>query len=299
MGDQSQNSKTSPEDLFADWMKTAMSFWGGMNRWPANSASAGNDDKAEKKGNYRFAKSFESSQRILTALMAALAEPENVNASFKSLETLPQFMMNLGQQMMDNYLMVQQKMTERIQRTGENVNPYNFDDMDRDLFKKFREMYQTEIQKYFNVPSLGLNRLYQERYNHFLDKFNLYQTAINEFLYMFYIPMEKSFSVMQEQMETLAEKGEFHDDFKAYYNIWIKILEGHYMTLLKSPEYTEVMAQTIDSLAQYKQAKEDFLADLLQEFPVPTLKEMDALYKDIYVLKKRVNALSKKVEEKA
>jgi hypothetical protein len=122
---------------------------------------------------------------------------------------------------------------------------------------------------------------------------------VGEFLYMFYAPLEKTSGVMQERLEEMAEAGEVHSDAKAYYNMWIKILEGHYMTLLKSPEYAQVMDNTIASFVDYKSAKEDFLCDLLQHLPIPTNQEMDTLYKDFHTLKKKVRELSKKRDSSA
>jgi polyhydroxyalkanoate synthesis regulator phasin len=94
----------------------------------------------------------------------------------------------------------------------------------------------------------------------------------------------------------MAEAGELPDDSKAYYQMWIKILEGHYMTLFKSPEYVDAMGQTLDSLENYKMAAEKVIEDTLGMLPVPTQKDMDELYKEIYLLKKKVKALEKEKE---
>jgi len=105
--------------------------------------------------------------------------------------------------------------------------------------------------------------------------------------------MEKSNKVMQAKLAEMAEAGELPDDSKAYYQMWIKILEGHYMTLFKSPEYAEAMGQTLKALEDYKMTSEKVVEDILEMFPVPTQKDMDELYKEIYLLKKKVKALEK------
>jgi len=95
----------------------------------------------------------------------------------------------------------------------------------------------------------------------------------------------------------MAEKGELHDDVKVYYNNWVKILEGHYMTLLQSPEYTQSLDNTITSMVEYREAKDELLYDILQFFPIPNNKEMDALYKEFHLMKRRIRELSQKLEE--
>jgi polyhydroxyalkanoate synthesis regulator phasin len=106
--------------------------------------------------------------------------------------------------------------------------------------------------------------------------------------------MEKSFQVLQEKLTELADEGELPEDSKKYYQMWIKILEGHYMTLFQSSEYTQALNKTLDSLSEFSVAKKEILQDFMNMLPVPTHKEMDELYKEIYLLKKRIKELEKK-----
>jgi len=147
------------------------------------------------------------------------------------------------------------------------------------------------------VPSLGLNRFHQERITRVMDKHNLFQTAFNEFLYVFHMPIKKASAVMQKKAEEMAEKGEYFTDFKEYYNQWVKELESQYMTLLKTSEYTQIMDDTIGAWVSYKEAREELLYDLLKQLPIPTNREMDELYKDFHHLKKQVRELSKELKE--
>ena len=41
-------------------------------------------------------------------------------------------------------------------------------------------------------------------------------------------------------------------------------------------------------------AKHEMLQDFVQMLPVPTQKDMDGLYKELYLLKKRIKQLEKK-----
>jgi polyhydroxyalkanoate synthesis regulator phasin len=106
--------------------------------------------------------------------------------------------------------------------------------------------------------------------------------------------MEKSFQVLQEKVVEIMDKGDLPEDPKKYYQMWIKILEGHYMTLFQSPEYIRTLNKTLDAMSEFSRAKKEILQDSLNMLPVPTHKEMDELYKEIYLLKKRIKALEKK-----
>ena len=72
------------------------------------------------------------------------------------------------------------------------------------------------------------------------------------------------------------------------YQMWIKILEGHYMTLFQSPEYVKTLGKTLDAMAEFSAANNDVMADMLNILPISTQKDMDDLYKEIYLLKKRI-----------
>lgn len=54
---------------------------------------------------------------------------------------------------------------------------------------------------------------------------------------------------------------------------------------------------TLSHSADYKAAQQRLLFDLLQPLPIPTNRDMDELYKEIYLLKKTVRELTRKVAE--
>ncbi len=296
-----QQAPPNPLDFFNDWLKMAFSAWSEMPGMTGFDTST-TEERASRPdatpgATFKAYKTWETAQKVIQSLIESASDPDSLSDSIHGMEAVPELIGTIGQQFWDGFLAMQGKLLERAAKVGQQTQAYSFDDIDPSFFRTFREIYETEIQKLLQAPTLGLTRFYQERYNRFIDKYNIYQASLGELLYMFYLPLEKSAMVMQDKLEELAESGELHDDTKAYYNMWVQILEGHYMNLLKSSEYTQVLSNTIESLVAYKKAREDFLCDVLQSLPVPTYREMDALYKDIYNLKKQVKALTKAMEE--
>jgi len=105
--------------------------------------------------------------------------------------------------------------------------------------------------------------------------------------------------VLQDQVEELSKEGKVPEKAKEYYNLWVKILEGHYMNLFKSPEYLAAFREMLDQVENFANAKNEVLQDLLQSLPVPTNRDMDNIYKDLYLLKKRVRVLEKELGAKS
>ena len=154
-------------------------------------------------------------------------------------------------------------------------------------------MYESEFRQFFRIPQLGLTRTYQEKINRALDQYNIFQSTMAEFTRLIALPIARSFVVMQETLGDMAEKGTIPDDSQKYYQLWIRILEGHYMTLFQSPEYIQTLAQTLKTLSDFSAARDAVLEDMLSSLPIPRRKEIDELERDVYELKKRVRMLEK------
>ncbi len=294
---ETKQKNTGAETLLATWLQTATEFWGSMARTWANGpdTSAASDTAAasEAEAAERTQESLQSALKTWLALSSVMSDPGALEAQLKGVHGLPEVLSRLVQTGWDGFFQLQQQWLQRAERIGKTTEAYKFENLDQNAFTLWNELYEKEFRQFLHLPQLGLTRFYQERVGRTVDEFNIFQAKLAEFLHIFFLPMEKSSKVMQEKLTEMAEAGELPDDSKAYYQMWIKILEGHYMTLFKSPEYASAMGQTLNALEDYKMTSEKVIEDILEMFPVPTQKDMDELYKEIYLLKKKVKALEK------
>ena len=134
-------------------------------------------------------------------------------------------------------------------------------------------------------------RTYQEKANRVVDNYHLFQSTLSEFLGLLGMPFTRSMQVMQEKLGEMAEKGELSDDSKEYYNMWVRILEGHFMTLFQTPEYVDTLTRTVNALSDFAAARDAALEDLLGSLPLAKKSDMDDMARDLYELKKRVRKL--------
>jgi polyhydroxyalkanoate synthesis regulator phasin len=184
---------------------------------------------------------------------------------------------------------------ERASRVGETVEAYQFEDLDENIFRLWSEIYKREFRQFFHLPQIGLMREYQERINAVSDKYNLFQSDFSELLRLMALPINRSLSVMQEKVSDLAEKGELKEESQFYYNMWVKTLEGHYMSLFQTPEYMQTLAKTIESLSDFTTARNAVMEDLLSSLPIAKQSAMNDLEKEVYLLKKRIRQLEKRL----
>lgn len=290
--------------LVETWMAMGRNFWRDMsaNREEGLGSSGlnfdftANGDQADE-NKYKTYKTWEASVNNSISFLKLMSAPENQDTLYRSVMTYTEAMTQAAGDSLENFTEFQSQVVKSLAKVGEHTKAYNFDDLDHSAFESFRELYRSELQKYLRIPKIGLPREFHERLSELADKSNIFSSHLLELIYQFSTPFEKTNRAMQAKIKGMLEGGEAVEDTKQVYNDWIKALEGHFMELLKSREYTDVLNNTITSLAAYKGVKNDVVDVFLKEMQIPTGREMDEVYKDIYHMKKKIRELTKQVEK--
>ncbi len=188
---------------------------------------------------------------------------------------------------------IQQAMFDSSENIQKTAGIDHIDKISQEFIEAWKETYEQTLKKYLNVPQLGLTREYQEKMLKVYDKFSMLQSTILQFLFFLSIPFKNSFKTMHKELSEIAKKGELPKDYKAYYQIWIKILEQYFQALFRTSDYTSALAKTLSAFGEFKAVLDDLTQDYLKASPIPTQKDMDDLYKDIYTLKKRIQKIEK------
>jgi polyhydroxyalkanoate synthase subunit PhaE len=241
----------------------------------------------------RFTQQLDTNLNLLKSFSQMMKQPESESAAANAISALPEILLKISKSGFDTAIRIQNHLLEKAGKIGKRTEAYNFENLDQETFKALNEIYEKEIQQYLNIPPLGLTRFYQERFNGMLNKHNIFETTLAEFLSILSLPMEKSFKVFQEKLQQMAEEGNIPTATKENYAMWLKILEGHYMNLFKSADYTEALHRVLKHFENFMIARNETMQDYLQMLPVVTTKDIDDLYKEFHILKKRVRELEK------
>lgn len=292
--------KEGAESLLLAWTEASREFWGAtMRAWPAPSSTDKGPGRSGTSSKSRALESWETSMRTFQAFSAVMGDPGVLESAASGVNKVPDVLIKVLKPAWDGFFQLQREWLERAARMGKSTAAYDFENLDQEAFRAWTEIYEKEFRQFLRIPQIGLTRAYQERMSEAADKFNLFQATVAEFLSVLYLPMERSTKVLQEQLAAMAEDGRLPEKSRDYYRMWIKILEGHYLTLFKSPEYNQELAKTLDALSEFLIARQKMLEDGLRMLPLPTQKEMDELYHEIYLLKKRVKELEKTVKSES
>jgi polyhydroxyalkanoate synthesis regulator phasin len=146
------------------------------------------------------------------------------------------------------------------------------------------------------MPSVGLTRSYQEQANQVVDKYYAFSARLTELIHHLNVPMDDASRIVREQMEGMAKGGGIDVQNKEFYDKWVATLESNYMEMFKSPDYLQLLYRTVDSYSDFLTAQQQVYGNSLSSLPIATTKDMDELSKEIYMLKKKLRQLSKKME---
>ena len=285
------------------WMKFTGDVWGPMvsqmvkqtsDLW---SGGIGKDFGSDLSGATKSQAAMSAALNNWQAMATALSSSESSEALLKGGGAMPEMLLKLGQTSFLGYLQMQQKIMERINRLGESSEAYKFEDIDENIFRMWTDIYEKEFRQFLHVPQLGLLRTYQEKVNEAVDKYALFQASQSEFLRLLAMPFQRSVQVMQEKLTEMAEQGTLPADTKEYYTLWIKVLEGHFMTLFQNPEYVETLGRTINDLAEFTAARDAALEDMIGLLPVAKKSDVDELSRDLHELKRRLRRLERTSKE--
>lgn len=302
----SMTEKTeNPIDMTAmvnTWMTSIGKIWEqAIHQWePMASPKPDPSNEQSESGNggqSKAQKSMAAALKNWQTMANAIATPESMKALLKGSEAMPEILLKLSHSSTSSFLEMQQKILQRINTVGASTEAYRYDNIDENLFRIWSDIYEKEFRKFFNIPQLGLLRTYQEKANQMADKYNLFQAQLSEFLRLLGLPFNHTLQLMQEELSVMASKGELPEDPQIYYQMWVRMLEGHFMTLFQTTEYVESLGRTISSLADFSASRDAVLEDILSTLPVARKTELDDMARDLYELKKRLRKLEKEQKQ--
>jgi polyhydroxyalkanoate synthase subunit PhaE len=299
MSEKEKTSNSAQHVVFEDWVKAQTGAWEDAlkqtaHAWqaPFGTASPATGETGTQPGPEEIGKNL---LEFFQALSSAAGTPKP--GDFQSAKSVPDMMLKMLQPFWGYSIKLQKQWAEMTGATATG-EPENMAELAKQMTKNFYDSQGEDFRKILNVPQLGLNRYYQERFNKAIEKASDFQSSLTSFLQLLMIPMEKSYYGVQEEIAKLEKEGKAAiKDSRALYQLWIQKLEDHYMALLRSDDYMNTLRETLNSLHDFRAARAEFLMDILQNLPIPTNKDMDELYKDLHVLKKRVKELERKVKK--
>ncbi len=109
-------------------------------------------------------------------------------------------------------------------------------------------------------------------------------------------PLDRSMRLMWERIGEFTGKERLSEGLRDCLALWLKAFDGHYFTVCKSSGYVGSLCRGQEMLQNLKGDRDRMLSRMLTHLPLPTYEDMDAIAKELYLLKKTVKDLKRKSE---
>jgi hypothetical protein len=273
------------------WQKSVSGMYSAQDSFPGAS-SRGADQYSQSGSENPWEMPFKMAQSMCESFLGMWGGNTGAAGQKKNYADMMMSMMQMG---LEEYVELQQKWMREIAgssmfgETGEHEGLMKITSMWLDSAQKI-------IRPLLNAPTVGLTRSYQEQANQVIDKYYTFSSSLTQLLHHLNVPMDAATKVVREQMEGMTKEGGIDIQDKQFYDKWVATLESNYMEMFKTPDYIHLLSKTVDSYSDFLTAQQQVAGNSLRSLPVATTKDMDELSKEIYVLKKRLRELSKKMD---
>jgi hypothetical protein len=288
---QENSVQVASEPLLAAWIKWTMDFWDTMAQMgPGLAGGQASRETSVPESPWLAA------LNLWQAFFSLLTEPGTVTAVFQGIQAPSKIILRMTQAGWGGYFYLHQQWLEGWQGGGFPSGVEGYENLDQNIFNTCSEIFEQDFRRLLNLPHLCLTGLPQEGVIRATVAFNQFQAAMAEFIHLLYLPVKKSLRAMGAEWVN-GGPGKPPEDFKEYYKRWLKILEGHYMTLFQSAEYIRTLTHTLYALEDFTTAKQELLSEAMAGLGLPSRREMDDLYREIYLLKKSVRVMARKLDQ--
>jgi hypothetical protein len=293
---QENSGQTASEPLLAAWINWTMDFWDTMAQMGPGLGGAGRSRGQVSQETAVSGDPWLAALNLWQAFFSLLTEPGTVTAVFQGIQAPSKIILRMAQAGWGGYFYLHQQWLEGWQGNGSPSGEDGYENLDQNISKACNEIFEQDFRRLLNLPHLCLAGLPQEGVIRATVAFNQFQAAMTEFINLLFLPVKNSLRTMGAAWVN-GGKEKFPEDFKEYYKRWLKILEGHYMTLFQSAEYIRTLTHTLHALEDFTLAKQELQSEAMAAMGLPTRREMDDLYREIYLLKKSVKAMARKLDQ--
>ncbi|MDO8578061.1 MAG: poly(R)-hydroxyalkanoic acid synthase subunit PhaE [Dehalococcoidales bacterium] len=163
----------------------------------------------------------------------------------------------------------------------------------QEVFGSWLKTYEETFGKLLKAPTVGPTREKLEKTMQGVPYFANY--------YASWMDTNINFqSVAVEAMRKTQEKvaAESPANYRDYYDIWLETYSDTFKEFLKSGHFAADIGKFVSNLMDVEQFNKEMLeSNFLKPMNLPTKSEIDEIYKEIYLLKKKVRELTKQVKD--
>lgn len=309
-----QNAYNNMMSMFNNWMSSMTSGYNemlkNMQNGTGKNAFEGMFNNAEM-----YMKAFELWMPMMKALNEKTFTPEMFKNTFnagmlkdmmdKMFGMQPDFMQNMMTQMNDQMKSQMGGMMDNNKNMFDNMKNMmhtmmpNGQTLSANMLNMYSNFYNTMNNAAAPLMKLmpnGTNKHNMETMQDIANQMAVYNLKNSQLQYVMYQTALKANDELAEELYAKMRNGEQMENFTKVYQNWLNKIDAHFVKLFETEEYSKMMAETSAMQLRLKKQIEGMMEKAMGHLPLINRTEMDELYKTIYELRKRVNALEKQLD---
>jgi class III poly(R)-hydroxyalkanoic acid synthase PhaE subunit len=165
------------------------------------------------------------------------------------------------------------------------------------LSNLYREAYQGTFARLVASPGLGMTREFNEKFQVGFDAWISWQLATMEYQGVVGEIWEQAFKRFQEDLISLAEKGEKIESLRDFVLLWTRGAEQVFTDAFQKEKYVLAQGGMLNAAMDYRVQEREIIEVFLNLYDLPTRSELDETHRRLYELRKEVKTLKKAIAE--
>lgn len=152
---------------------------------------------------------------------------------------------------------------------------------------------QRDGDRWLHLPTFGLSREHQERWQHLAQAYQDYQHRVGEYDQLMLQVAQGAFTLFESKLEAHAEPGRQLQNARALFDLWIDAAEEAYAKVAMSDDFRHVYGGLANAQARLRLGVEREVEQVCNLFGMPTRTEIDSAHRKIVELERALRKLAR------
>ena len=152
---------------------------------------------------------------------------------------------------------------------------------------------QRDGDRWLHLPTFGLAREHQERWQHLAQAYQDYQHRVGEYDQLMLKVAQDAFVRFERKLEEHAEPGRQLQNARALFDLWIDAAEEAYAQVAMSDDFRHVYGGLANAQARLRLGVQREVEQVCALFGMPTRTEVDSAHRKIVELERALRKVSR------
>lgn len=155
------------------------------------------------------------------------------------------------------------------------------------------ENLQRDGNRWMHLPTFGLSREHQERWQQLAQAFQDYQRQVGEYDQLMLQVAQDAFARFERKLEEHAEPGRQLQSARALFDLWIDAAEEAYARVAMSDDFRHAYGGLANAQARLRLGVQREVEQVCAQFGMPTRTEVDSAHRKIVELERALRKLTR------